>query len=478
MLENIPSLLRTQCQLDPLRPTIVAVSGGPDSLCLMDVLREAQHNIIVAHFNHTLREGSNAEAEAVESLAARFGLPFVMSSGDVRAFAYEKKLSIEEAARIMRYQFLFETTRAQSAQAIAVGHTADDQAETVLMHFLRGAGLNGLKGMSHRTLLMNFDAEIPVVRPLLDTWREETVLYCAEHGLHPHFDPSNDSTNFLRNRLRHLLIPTLETYNPKFREAAWRTAQLLHADHALVNELVDAAWMNCVVTESSDLIAFDGALLAGLSSGLLRHLLRRALEHVALAADVNYVTLNRAEALIRNPARPSHTHLTGGARLLCEADQIFVAAQNAVLPIERWPQLPAEADEFALLIPAKVELSGGWIFTAEKWNIPALAWEQMQENEDPFQVWLDAQALKGNLSLRARADGDRFEPLGMDGHTQKLSDFFTNVKLPQRARDRWPILCAGEIIAWVPGHQPAHPFRLKQSSRQIVHFHLIAPVKK
>lgn len=478
MLEKITTLLRTQCQLDPTRPTIVAVSGGPDSLCLMDVLRNTHHNIIVAHFNHTLREGADMEAEAVEVLATRFGLPFVSQSGDVRTFAHEKKLSIEEAARIMRYMFLFKTARAHSAQAIAVGHTADDQAETVLMHFLRGAGINGLKGMTHRTLLMNFDTDIPVVRPLLDTWREETVLYCAENGLRPHFDPSNDSTNFLRNRLRHLLIPTLETYNPKFREAAWRTAQLLQADHALVDEAVDASWARCVLTESTDLVAFDATLLSALSSGLLRHLLRRALERIAPAADVNYATLHRAEASIRNSARPSHTDLSGGARLLCEADQIFVAAERAVLPFERWPQLPAEADSVAVTLPSRVELSGGWVFTAEKWNIPALAWEQMQENEDPFQVWLDAQALKGNLSLRLRAEGDRFEPLGLDGHTQKLSDFFTNAKLPQRARDRWPLLCAGETIAWVPGFQPAHPFRLQQSSRQIVYFHLIAPTKK
>ncbi len=478
MLENITSLLRTQCQLDPSRPTIVGVSGGPDSLCLMDVLRNARHNIIVAHFNHTLRVGAEVEAEAVEALAKRFGLPFITQSGDVRAFAHEKKLSIEEAARTMRYIFLFQQARANSAQAVAVGHTADDQAETVLMHFLRGAGLNGLKGMSHRIVLDSFDAEIPIVRPLLDTWREETLLYCAEHGLRPHFDPSNDSTNFLRNRLRHLLIPTLETYNPKFREAAWRTAQLLQADLALVDSAVDSAWTQCVLTESDALVALDAAQLTALSSGLLRHLLRRALERVARAADVNFATLNRAEALIHNPKRPSRTDLTGGARLLCEADQIYVVAQDAVLPFERWPQIPVEADVFSLSLPARVELSGGWVFTAEKWNIPALAWEQMQENEDPYQVWLDAPALKGNLNLRIRADGDRFEPLGLDGHTQKLSDFFTNVKLPQRARDRWPILCAGELIAWVPGFQPAHPFRLQQSSRQIVYFHLIAPQKK
>jgi tRNA(Ile)-lysidine synthase len=110
--------------------------------------------------------------------------------------------------------------------------------------------------------------------------------------------------------------------------------------------------------------------------------------------------------------------------------------------------------------------------TAEKWSIPALAWEQIQENEDPFQVWLDADSIEGELFLRPRREGDRFEPLGLGGHTQKLSDFFTNEKLPQRARDRWPLLCAGEKIAWIPGYQPAHSFRVTQASRRILYFTL------
>jgi tRNA(Ile)-lysidine synthase len=102
----------------------------------------------------------------------------------------------------------------------------------------------------------------------------------------------------------------------------------------------------------------------------------------------------------------------------------------------------------------------------------------MQENEDPFQAWLDADSLQGGLSLRIRREGDRFEPLGMDGHSQKVSDFFTNVKLPQRARDRWPLLCAGGTIAWIPGYQPAHAYRLLKTSRCILYFTLTSPAKK
>jgi tRNA(Ile)-lysidine synthase len=115
-------------------------------------------------------------------------------------------------------------------------------------------------------------------------------------------------------------------------------------------------------------------------------------------------------------------------------------------------------------------LTAGWKLNCERWNIASLATEQARMNDDPFQVWVDAQGIDDTLELRVRQEGDRFEPLGMDGHEMKLSDFFINVKLPQRARDHWPLLCMGEKVVWVPGYRPAHPFRLTDSTRQALYF--------
>ncbi|MEW6030327.1 MAG: tRNA lysidine(34) synthetase TilS [Chloroflexota bacterium] len=469
MLPSMDTILHDHCRLDPAKPIIVGVSGGPDSLCLMSVLRQAGYRLIVAHFNHKLRPEADIEANNVEQMAARFGLASVIEHADVRAYAEKEGLSLEDAARALRYRFLFQRARQQNAQAVAVGHTADDQVETVLMHFLRGAGLTGLKGMAYRTVLPTFDPEIPIVRPLLDVWREDTILYCATQGLRPHHDPSNQSVNFLRNRLRHLLIPTLETYNPRFREAVLRTAQSLAADHEILTTAADSAWGTCVVQESPGLIIFDTTALAGLAVGLRRNLVRRALEHIHPEAEVTYALLERASAFLAD-ASQRQVDLMRGVRLLREADQIYVVSPEATLPFDRWPQIPEGVESLPLALPERLQLSGSWVLTAEKWNIPALAWEQIQENEDPFQVWLDADSIEGELFLRPRQEGDRFEPLGMGGHTQKLSDFFTNEKLAQRARDRWPLLCVGEKIAWIPGYQPAHSFRVTQSSRRILYF--------
>ncbi len=475
MLDNIESTLRDQCGLTKDRPIIAGVSGGPDSLCLMGVLRQAGYRVIVAHFNHKLRPDSDADANIVEQTASRLNIASVIENGDVYAFAEREKHSIEEAARILRYRFLMRQARHFKAQAVVVGHTADDQVETVLMHFLRGAGLSGLKGMTHRTVIHTFDPEIPIVRPLLDIWREDILVYCAANGFRPRHDPSNASLDFFRNRLRHLLIPALESYNPRIREVIWRASRSMAGDYEIVAQAMNDAWKKCVVQENADFVAFDSSSLKKFPLGLQRNLIRRAIERIRPDdLDIGFAAFERAGHFINTATQHYHTRLdlAGDLHLLHEGLLIYVVAGDATLPVERWPQMPDDSSTIALKIPGSVKLSGGWKLNCERWNIASLAMEQARSNNDPFHVWLDAKGISDALELRVRQEGDRFEPLGMNGHMMKISDFFINVKLPQRARDRWPLLCLGEKVVWVPGYRPAHPFRLTDSTRQALYFSL------
>lgn len=477
MLEKIETILNGECRLDPHKPIIVGVSGGPDSLCLMDVLHRAGYTVVIAHFNHKLRPEAEAESRAVEKTARQLAIPFVVESGEVNLHAQHEKLSIEEAARNLRYRFLFVQARHFKAQAVAVGHTADDQVETVLMHFLRGAGLNGLKGMSYRAQLPIFDAEIPVVRPLLDIWRTETVAYCASHNLIPHYDPSNDAPDFLRNRLRNTLIPTLETYNPRFCEAVWRSARTISSDQALLSEALAAWWKQSILQETDDYVKLDLDFLSGQTAGLQRQLVRRAVERLLPSQEIVYSVLESASAFIEDPSRV-RMDLIGGLMLFREANALYIARPDAELPLDPWPQMPKQTDSMQISLPAQVFLSGGWQFSLEKWQPTDSAWERSSNNEDRFRVWLDADKLSDKLELRIRRPGDLFEPLGLKGHSQKLSDFFTNVKLPQRARGRWPLLCSGQTVVWVPGYRPAERYKLKETSHNIVYFALTRPTEK
>jgi tRNA(Ile)-lysidine synthase len=472
MLDNIESILHDECKLVKDRPIIVGVSGGPDSLCLLEALRQVGYPVIVAHFNHQLRSEADYDAQSVEKTASRLKLSSVIDGADVRAHAEMQGLSIEEAARNLRYSFMFRLAHEHNAQAVAVGHTADDQVETILMHLLRGSGLAGLKGMSYRSIVQTFDLDIPIVRPLLDVWREETVTYCAANGLDPHYDSSNDSLDFQRNRIRHLLIPTLETYNPRLREAILRMSQSLKSDHALLMETLESAWKETVTDLGENVVTFDSSLLSQHSLGLQRNLIKQAMQFIHPGLEVDFAAIERACIFINDARRSPPVDLKGGLRMFREVDKIYVCTLDARLSFNLWPQMPGKTS-IPTQIPGQVKLADGWRFTGERWQIPALGLEQAERNEDQFQTWLDADALPESLQLRARLPGDQFEPLGMNGHSQRLSDFMVNEKMPQRARDHWPLLCSGETIIWIPGYRLAHRFRLTETTKNILHFSVV-----
>jgi tRNA(Ile)-lysidine synthase len=462
MLENV---LRDQCGLDLQKPVLAGVSGGPDSLCLLDVLRAAGYQIIVAHFNHQLRPEADLEATSVSERAHSLGLPFVTDSSDVRGYAEEHGLSLEEAARTLRYRFLFATARMHAAQAVAVGHTADDQAETVLMHFLRGAGLAGLKGMEYRTVLPVFDAEIPLARPLLSLWRADTETYCREHGLRPHFDASNRDTVYLRNRLRHDLIPELEKYNPRFKEAQVRTAQALQGDYSILQEVLEAVWKEVVVESGDGWVAFDQPRLVEFSPALRRNLIRRAAESLRPdSRDFGFEALERATVFAES-SDAQRIDFVNGLYLFTESGKVYLAAYEADLPSAQWPQVSNQLS----VVGDPCELGNGWILSVE--NVP-LDTSRRFLDPDNWTAWLNADLTGSSLTVRPRRAGDRFQPLGLESGSVKLSDFFVNVKLPRRARAQWPLVCVGEEIAWVPGFRLAHSFRVTLKTERTLHLEI------
>ena len=470
MLETI---LRDQCGLDPARPVLAGVSGGPDSLCLLDILHAAGYRVIVAHFNHQLRPEASQEAEAVSARAGSLGLAFVTDCADVRAHAGAHGLSLEEAARLLRYQFLFAAARQHGAQAVAVGHTADDQVETVLMHFLRGAGLAGLKGMEYRSLLPVFDEQIPLVRPLLSLWRADTEAYCREHALQPHYDASNTDQAFFRNRLRHALLPELEKYNPRFKESVWHTAQALQGDYAALQEVLEEAWKSSVLDSGREWVTFDQAGLAGLSTGLRRNLIRRAAESLRPdSRDFGFAALERA-AEFAAAARGKQIDFVNGLCLFAENGKITLAAYAAADLLAQWPQVQQPATISRAQLAAgkqRLELGNGWTLSAE---YRGLADDDWSRNTDDWSAWLDAERLPAEgLVIRPRRVGDVFAPLGMGGQTTKVTDFFTNVKLPRRARPHWPLVCAGEQVVWVAGYRIGQPFRVTEKTSRILYLEI------
>ncbi len=481
-MSNIESILANSCALVQDRPLIVGVSGGADSLCLMDILREAGYNVIVAHFDHQLREESAQDAAHVKSICETFSLECVVESADVRAYAKEKKRSIEEAARELRYRFLFQLAREKNAQAVAVGHTADDQIETVLMHILRGSGLNGLKGMSYRTVIETFDKNIPLARPLLEISRAETVAYCAARHLDFLHDASNDSLEYKRNRIRHELIPLLETFNPQIKSALMRLSQNARDDLQILDSLEDSLWRDCA-TLADGFVALDLTRLANSADATHRRLIRRAMRTLIPDIDVTHETLMRATDLTQR-REGAKMDLQSGLYGLREGNQVYIATKDADLPLHLFPQLnviarsdsdEAISDPSGRLLrfsrndmPAKVELANGWKLTLEVTE--HFRAEEIFANENRFEAWFDADALAGqSLHLRNPRAGDKIRPLGLNGRSQKLSDLFVNEKIPRRAREDWVLLCMGDEILWVAGLRASHLCRVTEKTTRVIH---------
>jgi tRNA(Ile)-lysidine synthase len=465
MLASLLEILNDVCQLDPEREVIVGVSGGPDSLCVMDVLERCRYLSIVAHFNHKLRSEADEEAEIVKRLAHEHGLAFILGEIDPGELSELGRGSIEEAARIARYRFLFKCAEQTGAQAVVVGHTADDQVETVLMHLLRGSGIHGISGMQFRALPNAWSEKIPLVRPLLGVWREQVLEYCREHGFEPVFDSSNLERTYFRNRLRYELIPYLENYNPAFRKVLWRTAEVLRGDSELVNQIVDKAWLECKLDSGPGYIAIDTQRGKMHSLGVQRHLIRRAIATLRPdLRDIDFEAIERGRKYLKDCQAPAEIDLIAGLKLVTEPNRLWVAEWETELPTSEWPQSMGEAE--ILEVPGSVTLSAEWKISAERVSVIETVKLQIQKDTDLNQIWVDIDRIKLPLIVRTRRDGDRFKPLGLKGHSTKLSDFMINEKMPRRARPGWPLVCSGDQIVWVPGYRMGHPFRITESTQQ------------
>jgi tRNA(Ile)-lysidine synthase len=463
--DDLAASLRDAGGLHPARPIVLGFSGGPDSAALLHGLHAAGWPLLVAHLDHGLRPESAGEALAAAETAARYCLPFFSERADVAARAQGEGLSIEEAARAARYEFLFRVASQQGAQAVLTAHTADDQSETILMHLLRGAGPAGLRGMPARLLPNPWSRDIPLVRPLLQVTRQEVLAYCTQHGLRPLHDPSNANPAFFRNKLRHELLPLMESYAPGFKRRLRQTGELLAADVALIEELTAGAWQRCLAQRGPGFVGLQRRALQTEPLALQRGVLRRAAAELRPhERDVSYAQIEHAlEAIAVGHGAPQDWF--AGLVILVEGDLAWLAEREAELPAA-WPQAPERAVHIEA--PGRALLNAGWrleLAEAEAPNAPA-------QNADRYQAWLDLERTGAELTVSRPRPGDRIAALGLGG-TQKLADLFTNEKLPRRARAAWPLLCKGDEILWVPGYRIAEHFRVQAGTRRALRARLV-----
>ncbi|HEY6874408.1 MAG TPA: tRNA lysidine(34) synthetase TilS [Geobacteraceae bacterium] len=424
--------IRAHSLFDSGDTVVVAVSGGADSVALLDILVSLEQfrlSLVVAHLNHTLRGDESDDDETfVRLLAARYGLPCEIGRADVRSASRREKLSLEEAGRVARYAFLREVAARYRANAIAVAHHADDQAETVMMRLLRGAGTAGLAGMAPKS-------GERLVRPLLGVTRAEIEAYLLSRGMSYRNDSSNTDTSFLRNRVRHELLPYLATYNPSVRGRLVAMADVLAADEELLEEVTAAAFSRHGRGETGMATLCATGLRAELAGVRLRLYRRAILLAKGSLARIGSRHLHDIDRLVVSPRPHATLVLPGGIRVARSYDTVTFRASPGTAG-EALPEVVLEG-------PGAYPLPGGGTLLVEEAEFPG-----MRGGDTPAVACFDADAAPFPWVVRAFCAGDRIIPLGMSGH-KKVKDIFIDEKVPLQTRRRLPLLLSRGNIIWV-----------------------------
>ena len=432
---------------------LVALSGGPDSVALLHILRTLERRgelavAAAAHFNHQLR---GAEADADETfcrdLAADAGVPFIAGRADVAARARESRRSIEDAARQARYEFLNDAADSAGAEAIAVGHSLDDQAETFLLRLIRGAGPAGLAGIRPRAGR--------VVRPLLDISRAELRGYAAEHGLDFRDDASNADVRIPRNRVRLELLPHLSLFSPAIAATLAREAALARDDEEFLDRLAIESAASIVLLESSG-VAVDAAGLTALPPALASRVTRKALAAAVPGRFIGFQHIDDLLELARGGAEGAALALPGVTAVRRGSRIVFGTAADRPF---------SNSFRFPLSIPGEVAVPG-WALSAARLEEPG---DVVPPPARGNTAVVAAAPLHGPLAVRSRRPGDTFRPLGMRGRGRKLQDFLVDRKIARADRDSLPLVVdRDDRIVWVVGQSVAEDFRVTAPKQGVI----------
>jgi len=446
---DIITAAKRHAMFSPGDKVLVAVSGGPDSVAMLHALHthstELGITLHVAHLNHSIRgEQSNLDEVFVRNLAHSLKLPITVGKVDVPALRVEMRLGEEEAGRVARLKLFQDTTTELDTNKIAVGHTADDRAESVLLNIIRGCGVDGLGSI--RPVSTN------IVRPLIEATRSDIERYIAEHALPYRIDESNADVTYARNRVRHELIPMLEReFNPEVRNALVRLAEIASAQSDFMEGLTESALHE---------VAYGSGLDAGLFLRLPEAVQAQTIrnEILRLKGDLKDVTFEQVESVIE--ALRSETDFT----ITLPSGEIYASRKGNVFRIRRREKLPAiQPFDHALQVPGAVSVPAiGVTFHCYLVENPVA--RRLPDDE----AMIDADSVIGALRVRNVRPGDRIVPLGMLG-SKKLQDVFVDKKLPRRTRARAAVVVDDEKALWVVGVVASDLGKVTETTKKAIH---------
>ena len=431
---------------------VVGVSGGADSIGLLYALhglRDYKPDLIVAHLDHGIR-GKEARRDAlfVKRTAESIGLTFELGKADVPGYKKEKKLSLEEAARVLRYEFFEETRRKYRADKIATAHTLDDQAETVLMRLIRGSGVKGLSGIPPVSGGV-------IIRPLIETPRPEVEKYLTSNGIGWIEDSTNELRTILRNRIRLELMPELAAYNPKVKDALSRASEILRIEDDYMEREVKSKF--------SRLITYDPAGLKGdlkkfgkLHPALRLRILRAAIDELhSSLKNITSLHLISADEFLMSDSASGEVEFPDELVITKGYDYFLVTTRSS---LER---------KFTYVIDSP----GEWEFPGFEVKVEEVTAKSLDEEREDV-AYFDARKVLFPIEIRSFRPGDRFVPLGMH-EEKKLKNFFVDSKVPRFERYRTPIFTCGGKIFWIGGMRIDERFKIGRKGMKAIKMRLV-----
>ncbi|WP_248929083.1 tRNA lysidine(34) synthetase TilS [Paenibacillus hamazuiensis] len=465
LVDKVENFIRTEKLFERKDGIVVAVSGGPDSVALLHFLfllsAKWEWALAVAHVNHRFRgEESDREADFVEALCSRMGVPCEIASIDLPQYIEETGKNSQLAAREKRYEFLHEVAGKYGASRIALAHHADDQAETVLMRVLRGTGLSGLSGMPLRRREKN----VELVRPFLRIYKSEVLDYCAQHGIEYCEDSSNRETKYFRNRIRLELMPLLARYCDGLPESLNRLADITAAEDGFMDEQAQAL-LDRHVERTEGMFSFSRRWFGTLHLALQRRLIKLILSCLACEPDeLQFSKVEQVRETVVSADRPNvRFTVIGTIFLTTEYDSAQL--HTMVLPSDPYSYLidPGTASVYIPEADATVQY---------EWLESTMALHGQKTTGRRNELFLDADEVDFPLVLRSRRQGDRIELLGLNG-SKKVKDIFIDDKVRPSLREKIPILAdAGGRILWIAGLRRSAHALVTEKTRRILYMKL------
>ena len=464
LIEKVTETLKNTCTFNPSTKILLGFSGGADSICLLDILSKIGFQATIAYFNHQLRTGVEEEMQFVKNTADKYKLDFIIGSENIAALAKKTHQGIEETARFYRYQFLFKAAKESNAMGVFVAHHADDQAETILMNLIRGTGLNGLIGMD-LVSPSDFSDSIPIIRPMLTIWKDEILLYCRENQLSFMVDETNTDEVYIRNRIRGGLIPTLEKYNPKIKQGLIRMGTILHDDYEFIAQYSENGLDNIVQRSRLGFVEIDVLVFGNYPVSIQRNMINRLLHDFFIVENnISFNLIENIRKVLIGEKANNYSKIMHDLHVLVEKNSGYLYIDLHDLQ---------EDDELFLSENKQIKNQGvtsindTWCITSEVLTIDQVE-GIFDQNKNMYVVYLDANSAGEQLFLQNWRKGIRYAPLGLSGHSMKLSDFWINKGFPRRKRINWPLIISKGKLIWVPGFQPAFCVRITESTEQVL----------